>query len=299
MTELVEISNRDLRLTLAPRIGGAITAFRSEGRHGVVDWMRPTDPAALAKGDVLGTACFPLVPYSNRIRDAAFRFGDHAVRLDHAFPHALHGHGWLAPWTVEARATDRATLSFTRSAGDWPWAYRAEQRFVLHAHRLDVTLSLQNLGTTPMPAGMGLHPYFPRTPGTVLTAAIDAMWETDAAILPTVLVDPDSARDPRRGLAVDRVPLDNCYTGWNGRAVIDWPERRARLTMSGQGPYTFFVVYTPSGKDHFCAEPVSNATDAVNLVAQGRDDTGLRVLAPGERLEALASFAPELLPGRD
>jgi aldose 1-epimerase len=185
MIDTVELARGALRLSLAPALGGSIVAFRSLTRTGTVDWMRPTDPAALRDGDVLGTACFPLVPYSNRIRDAAFRFGDHAVRLDHALPHALHGHGWLAPWTVEALAADRATLSFERAAGDWPWAYRAEQRLVLHEQRLDVTLSLRNLGSTPMPAGIGLHPYFPRTAGTVVTAAIDAMWETDAAILPT------------------------------------------------------------------------------------------------------------------
>lgn len=298
MTDILDLVRGDLRLSLAPRLGGSIVVFRSETRDGAMDWMRPTDPAALRDGDVLGTACFPLVPYSNRIRDGAFRSGGHAVRLDHACPHALHGHGWLAAWEVEARAADRATLSFTRAAGDWPWPYRAEQRFELNEQRLDLTLSLQNLGTTPMPAGIGLHPYFPRTPATVLTAAIDAMWETDAAILPTVLVDPDAARDPRRGLAVDRVELDNCYTGWRGRAEILWPERRAKLTMTAQGPYTFFVVYTPSGKDFFCAEPVSNATDAVNLAAQGRDDTGLLTLAPGARLEAKTCFAPEWLPAR-
>lgn len=293
MSATLDLARGALRLVLAPELGGSIVAFRSEGRRGGVDWMRPTDPAALAKGDVLGTACFPLVPYSNRIRDAAFRFDGRAVRLDHAWPHALHGHGWLAPWQVEAATADAAVLSFTRPAGDWPWAYRAEQAFVLRDSRLDVTLSLRNLGTTPMPAGLGLHPYFPRTPGTKLTAAIASIWETDAAVLPTALVEPDRARDPRRGLAVDSVPLDNCYAGWSGRAVIEWPERRARLTMSGQGPCDVLVVYTPSGRPFFCAEPVSNATDAVNLAAQGRQDTGLRVLQPGERLAALFTFAPE------
>jgi aldose 1-epimerase len=54
----------------------------------------------------------------------------------------------------------------------------------------------------------------------------------------------------------------------------------------------FFVVYTPTGEPYFCAEPVSNATDAVNLVAAGRDDTGLLVLEPGETASARIVFAP-------
>jgi hypothetical protein len=40
-------------------------------------------------------------------------------------------------------------------------------------------------------------------------------------------------------------------------------------------------------------EPVSHVTDAVNLAAAGRPDTGLRSLPPGATLRAAVTLAPE------
>ena len=62
--------------------------------------------------------------------------------------------------------------------------------------------------------------------------------------------------------------------------------------VTAEGPMGFFVVYTPTGESYFCAEPVSNATDAVNLVSTGRDDSGLLVLEPGQGASARVVFAP-------
>jgi aldose 1-epimerase len=281
------------RLELVPGIGGSVAAFFAEGPRGRVDWMRPMPEAARVAGDVLEAACFPLFPFSNRIRRGAFPFEGRAVRMVHPYANAEHGHGWLSAWRVEESAADRATLVLDRAASeDWPFAYRATQAFALHPDRLEIRIAIRNTGTTRMPAGMGIHPYFPRTPRTTLHAGVDAIWETDAEVLPTALVPATPPRDPRAGLAVDEVALDNCFAGWNGRAEIDWPERGARLSMRAEGPLGFLVVYTPPGEPYFCAEPVSNATDAFNLAAAGRDDTGMVVLAPGEEASARVSFAP-------
>ena len=165
MTVIVTLRSGALRLDLAPAIGGAISRFASEGPDGAIEWMRPMSGAAIAAGDVLGSSCFPLVPYSNRIRDNAFAFDGRHVRMEHPYAHALHGHGWLAPWQVEGAAADRASLVFARNATpDWPFAYRARQDFILAGGRLDMRIEIVNAGDRRMPAGFGLHPYFPRTP---------------------------------------------------------------------------------------------------------------------------------------
>jgi aldose 1-epimerase len=61
----------------------------------------------------------------------------------------------------------------------------------------------------------------------------------------------------------------------------------------GQPPLDFLVVYTPPGRPFFCAEPVSHITDAFNLVAAGRTDTGARSLAAGETLRAKVTLSVE------
>ena len=176
----------------------------------------------------------------------------------------------------------------------WPWAYRAVQRFQLTPAGLELELAVTNEGDATMPAGLGWHPYFPRTPETTLTARVTEIWLTDAEIMPILCVAPPPDRDPRHGLAVDRAALDNAFVGWDGHAVVTWPERRARLRLAASPPLGTLVVYTPPARPFFCAEPVSHITDAFNLAAGGQADTGMLVLAPGESVRATFTLTPEL-----
>jgi aldose 1-epimerase len=176
----------------------------------------------------------------------------------------------------------------------WPWAFRAVQRFALTAGGLDLELSLTNESDALMPAGLGWHPYFPRTPQATLTARVTDLWLTDAESLPVDRVPPPRDRDPGQGLAVDRVPLDNAFAGWDGRALIAWPEHGARLRLAAPPPLQILIVYTPPDRPFFCAEPVSHLTDAFNLAGGGLPDTGMLVLEPGETLRAALTLTPEI-----
>jgi aldose 1-epimerase len=287
----------DAALEVVPAAGGAVARYWRERGDVIWEWLRPAPAAALVGGDPYEVAAaFPLVPFSNRIRDGRFRFEGRPVVLPpnrSTERHSIHGHGWQACWTCLDRTPAVALLEYRHAAGAWPWAYRATQRLVLTPERLTVELTLSNESEARMPAGLGWHPYFPRTPRTMLTAPVTAMWLTDEQMLPAELVPPAPARDPSAGVPADRVALDNGFVGWSRRAVIDWPERGARLVMTATSPLDVLVVYTPSGRPYFCAEPVSHVTDAVNLAASGRIDTGLRVLEPGETLRAAVTLAPE------
>ena len=285
-------------LELSPA-GGCITAFRWQRDNGPVDWMRPAPAGAeVAPTD---TACFPLVPYSNRIREGRFAFEGETYQLALNFPperHAIHGHGWQGRWRTEEQTAATATLVYDHPnavSGDaWPAAYRAEQRFELSETDLLIEIAVTNAGERAMPVSLGLHPYFPRTPACRLSATVGQMWESDAEVMPTRRISPPADRDPSRGVEPARTALDACFTDFAGRAVIEWPERRARLTLQADAVLSFLVVFTPPGEDFFCVEPVSAMTDAVNLAMQGRRDTGLRTLAPGERLAAKALYTPHL-----
>lgn len=274
-------------LEVAPVAGGCVTAYRWRRGGVAIDWLRPAPPdSAFTPND---SACFALVPYSNRIREGRFRFGGQVYRLQPNFapaPHTIHGHGWKLPWRILQQSEGSLSLTYDHDGSDWPAPYRAEQLFALHDGALSIEIALTNTGTRPMPAGLGLHPYFPRTPACRLTAAVENMWATDAEVMPTELV-----AAALNALSPDACPLDNGFTGFGGRAVIDWPERRASLTLQADPALAFLVVYTPAAKDFFCVEPVSHCTDAVNLAAS-RDDTGLRVLQPGERFAAVVRFTP-------
>ncbi|WP_299394171.1 aldose 1-epimerase [Pelagibius sp.] len=284
--------------------GGCITAFRWHREGNPIDWMRPApSTASFAPTEA---ACFPLVPYSNRIREGRFSFEGESYQLAPNFPperHAIHGHGWQNRWRAANQAADAVTLVFDYpedsdgDGSDWPASYRAEQRFELSEQDLMVEIAVSNTGTRVMPAGLGLHPYFPRTPECRLTAAIGRMWESDAEVMPADLVVPPPDRDPSRGIQPAKAGLDNCFTDFGGQAVMEWPEWGAKLTMTSEAVLGFLVVYTPPGERFFCVEPVSAITDAVNLAQQGRSDSGFRSLAPGARFAARTVFTPHLEAG--
>lgn len=290
--ERIAISDGRAEAEIAPQ-GGCITAFRWQTEGGAIDWLRPAPEGG--RPAPVDTACFPLVPYSNRIRDARFSFEGRDYRLARNFgesPHSIHGHGWTAPWEVTARKDNALTLAYRHSEADWPAGYLAEQSFSLREGALTVEIAVTNEGQRAMPAGLGLHPYFPRSPQCRLAAGVEGMWRTDDEVMPTELVKADLGG----GLCPEETALDNCFTGFAGQAVVDWPERRASLTLDADPALAFLVVFTPPGEDFFCVEPVSHSTDAVNLAA-ARGDTGLKVLQPGERFAAAVCFVPNLGPG--
>ncbi len=279
-------------LDVFPEIGGAIGAYYAFAEGLRLDWLRPADDAAIARGDVEGMGCFPLVPFSNRVRDGRFVFdGVEAFILPVPGPHAEHGHGWRRPWRTIAQGPSWLTIEFEMHDADWPFPYRARQNFRLSADRLDVTLSIENQGARAMPIGLGLHPYFPRTPQCRLSARVAGMWNVDAEVMPIDLAaPPPHDADPGRALAPDDVELDNCFAGWDGDARIDWPERGAWLTLHAGKPLRHLVVYSPRGETYFCVEPVSHCTDAFNLAAKGMADTGMLRLEPDEAIAATTIF---------
>jgi len=295
--EMLRLEGGGLKLELCPALGGSITNLRwNHPAGGAIDLLRPTDPDSIAKGDIEAVSCFPLTPFSNRVRQGRFAFEGREIGLpaNTSEPHAQHGHGWQRPWQVAMASAERAVLRLHHKSGDWPFDYAAEQRFHLCAGVLEIEFVARNDGDRPMPYGFGLHPYFPRTAKCRLSASVSGFWETDHEVMPTRHTAPPPLLDPAAGLPVAERSMDNAFTGWRGRAVIDWPERATRLTMTATPPLGVLVVYIPPGESYFCAEPVSNITDAFNLAAE-RGDTGMIVLSRGGSVSARVTLRPQAL----
>ena len=287
--DLITLRAGDAAVELAPEAGGSVTRYWIERGAVTREWLRPTPAGALRAGRPYPAAAFPLVPYSNRIRAGRFSFRGRSVVEPLNRPperHAIHGHGWQARWQPTEVTAATARLEYRHPAGAWPWAYHATQRFTLTPSGLTVELSLSNQSAAPMPAGLGWHPYFTRTPRVTITADVRAMWLTDEEKMPTERVAPPAAPFGRG--------RDNCFVGWSRRVTIDWPELGARLVMHAEPPLDYLVVFTPARRPFFCVEPVSHVTDAFNLADAGRDGTGILVLEPGETLRTAVVLTPEL-----
>lgn len=283
---MADLAHGDYGLSAAPELGGAVTRLTWRGR----DLLRPA-PAGVS--DILQTSSFALAPFANRIAQGAFTFEGRAVQLAPNFgdhPHALHGHGWQRAWSLDEAGPARLRMSYVYEPGDWPWPYHCTQELELDDSGAMFSLALHNRADTPMPASLGFHPYFLRTPGAELIANVSGVWRVDDTILPTHF-DRRVDRPFAKGVFVDELPfIDNCYTGWDSNAVIVYEEHGVEIL--GSPEFAFFHLYFPVGETFFCAEPVSAMPDAVNHAAAPA--SGLRVLAPGEtfsvsaRIEAIA-----------
>nr|WP_295107416.1 aldose 1-epimerase [uncultured Caulobacter sp.] len=270
---MTAIEKGQARLVLAPEVGGAIAAFTIGGR----DVLRPMAAGAT---DALLASSFPLVPFCNRIPNGRFTFEGREVVLPPnlaGHSHTLHGQGWRAAWTVEKAEGGEAVLSYDHAPGDWPWAYRAEQRIVLSETGFRAELTVTNTGEAAMPAGLGFHPYFPRRDGEVLTAANDGVWMIDADVLPTVHHAGPWEADWAAGAAVEGHGLiDHCYTGWNQRAVLSAPGQPDTV-VTASPECRWLHVYVPPGEDHYCVEPCASRPNPF-----GEGETGMVTIRPGE-----------------
>jgi len=285
---LLRLTADDYALDVDPALGGSIARFEWRG----LALMRAT-----CGPSVLDTACFPLVPFSNRIAHGRFRAGGRAFRLAPNFPgrdhpHTLHGFGWLSPWRVAEADEARAVLVHEHEAGEWPWSYRAEQEFALSEAGLRHSLAVTNLSATPMFAGLGVHPYFPRSARTLYRGLHRGEYQVDGEVLPVGLDLRAEAIDWWQGAPVATRPIDTAYTGREGALAIVWPERNLSLAIEPSPALTFTVVYVPRDEDIFCVEPVSHAIDAIN---DADPQSGALWLGPRETMRIHIDYRAEAL----
>ena len=179
------------------------------------------------------------------------------------------------PWTVTAEAGFKCTLGHSYDGeGAWPWAYDAEQRVRLGSQGCAITLDVTNRGDTPMPCGLGLHPYLRRRPEARVRFASSGMLVLDDGLIPTgEMADPGLFADWSSGAMPPAETVDHCFAGWGGTAQAS--DDCGTITIAARGA-PFFHLYAPADGSALCCEPVSNGPDALN-----RASAEMIVLPPG------------------
>jgi aldose 1-epimerase len=307
MESLLALNSGRFAAGVSPALGGTLAYFGFL-EDKAVDFVRPTLARALAERDVRSTSGYPLVPYSNRIGEGRFRFEDVSYKLDlnSVIPmHPIHGVGWLRPWSVrnvksvrtgQQTMIGRVTLALTHVASGpndraWPWSFEALQNFELDDDQLRWGIAVTNRDTRAMPAGIGMHPFFPKTPATEVRFAARSVWRNNDRMLPLgrTPVPPEWNFTARRPTA--ELNVDNCFGGWSGGAQIVWPERGWGLQIDADPVFGHLVVFTTPARDSIAIEPISHANNAVNLVHE-YNDTGLVALQPGQTLSGSFTMRP-------
>ncbi|TWF58886.1 aldose 1-epimerase [Neorhizobium alkalisoli] len=278
-------------------MGGLILGFWKEDESGPVPLLREAPDDA----DALSSACYPLVPFGNRVKGNRFDFEEQSYRFSPNTswdPHYLHGEGWLSQWSVVEQSDNRATMSFSHRGGHTPYIYRATQTFLLADDGLQLTLSVENQGEEALPFGLGWHPFFPMTPKTTLFAPAQRFWTEVEGWLPgeaTAIPDDLDFSEPA---CLPHRWVNNGFEDWSGAAVIAWPERSMQLRLMADPILRHAVLFISDAtfdpqfrRDYFCFEPMSHLANGHNLPGFG----GLKILQPGQHMSGSIRLRPESL----
>ncbi len=267
-------------IVVVPEYGAGLLGWL----YGPTAVLRRALPQA-AMGDFHALSCFPLLPYANRIAGGCFTWDGQQHILTRNFgdrAHTIHGIGRQRPWTMSQVRPNAVSLELNHEAdADWPFAFQATMSYALNGPTLTVDLSLINRHAAAAPAGLGIHPYFPKPPGATLQFDASGAWENGPDTLPLRHgpVPPDWSFSPARPVA--SVQLDNCFTGWSRTANIE--AGAASLRIEASAAFANLQVFTPPWGDFFCVEPVTHVPDAINRPGLPADQAMVS-LQPGATL---------------
>ncbi len=282
---LVDLNAHGWDIVIDPENGAGFRKCQFQGH----DIFRP-----FAAGEApFNHGNFALVPYSNRIAHGKFSYEGKKIQLPlniEGHAHQLHGFGWQAKWDVTARQEDAVFLKYLHEKDAWPWRFEATQHWKISGDTLSCTLSIKNLSDEMMPAGLGLHPYFPRVHDAILSFMSDQHFVADEDCIPYAIQPISQSVDFSNGKAVLGTKLDDCFSCPTGKGRISWPSLNLQLDITS-GPHAVHaIVFSPEGEDYFCYEPVSNINNGINWRERADCPPGIVDLAPGAVMQETTDF---------
>ena len=284
------LENDYLKAEILPEAGASLVSLAGKVNGNWQTLMRLTSPQAIQDLNAWEMASFILAPYSNIIPGGLFRFRGQAYTLktNYEGEAAIHGDVYRHPWKVdEASSGYLACQLDSRQVSDfnYPFPLVVEVHYALRAEMLKIWLSMTNVGKNPMPAGLGIHPFFNRQFAGTEDAAYLQLHATGYY--------PDN-QSPMQDIkpelnftdisSLGEKNLNHCFGGWDGRARIVYPKSGVEMKLECDDIFGHVVVYNPPEKSYFCVEPVSHANNAFNLADAGQSGTGMKTLRPGERI---------------
>ena len=154
---IVTLHTAQSRLEIAPELGGSIVNFQVD----INGETRPIIRQVNNPENVLDCGSFPLVPFSNRIKNGEFTWNDREIKLPINMPptpHAIHGSGWQHAWQIVEQSDTKLVIEYRnqcRNGRSILW----QQTFELEAHTLTVRSHTKQITKPCLPVGHILfHP---------------------------------------------------------------------------------------------------------------------------------------------
>jgi aldose 1-epimerase len=271
--EIVRVESEAISVELLPEVGARLHRLRAFGH----DLLRTPDDPATHAGDPFFWGAYVLAPWANRIDARPTPVGDRTVDLSPNFPDgsAIHGQVYARAWE---RRGDGLGIDM-RDSG-WPWPYEVTIDPSIEGNVLHLDLVLVNRSDSPMPAGLGLHPWWRKPVEVAIASESFYPTTTDSAS------SPDSVRDEfdlrrRRSMPSG---LDAAWTGLKDPAAeLFWPAAGIRVTMHGEGGDPHVVAASPPELDAVAVELQSHAPQGLRRTLAGEPGS-LALVDPGDTL---------------
>ena len=219
-----------------------------------------------------------MAPWGNRLAHGPIRFGSKTIDLAANFPDgsAIHGQVYARRWEPQADGT----LRVEGGGEGWPWPYEVIQRIGVQERSLALELELRNLGDEPMPAGLGLHPWF-RRPVRIAVRADRVFTPNSQSPADPV---PVSGRHDLRRLGELAPDLDATWSGLAYPPVeLAWPAAGVQATMTMVPADGCVVAASPAAFDAVAVEPQTHAPQGLRRLLNG-EPAAMVPLDPGAAL---------------
>jgi aldose 1-epimerase len=270
-----------IEVVVLPQVGARLHQIRVDGH----DLLRTPADLDLHRSDPFFWGGYVMAPWGGRIEAAPTVVAGRLIDLSPNFVDgtAIHGQVYDRPWRLD----DDGWLRCDGGGDGWPWPYSVAMRVTVSEPSVGVHLRLVNRADGPMPAGLGLHPWFRRPLEVRLDAADVIVSNTDPASLP----EPVHGAHDLRTLTAIPDGLDATWATLGDPPVtLRWPATGIEATMRIGAPASFVVAASPGHLDAVAIEPQTHAAQAIRRLLRG-EPGALALLEPGGTLELRMDLA--------
>lgn len=262
----VILERGNYRLQVDTALGGRLLSL--DWRQPDGSWtalLEPVEPDNYA----FNAGCFVMAPFANRLADGQFIFEGELVQFpinEPANHNAIHGLSRLSKGEIISQTRASLICKYPVHDAASGYLYDLIQSLQIDETGVNYGLEITHFGAKPRPYGIGLHPWFIRTPETQLSFTAACFFHRDERGLVTNTAPMSGHWDFTVPVSLRQLPwFDAHYSGWNNRmAVLTRPEDNLNIIVSASDTLKNLHIYVPDARNIVCIEPVSHVPDVQN-----------------------------------
>jgi len=253
-----------------PQQGARLLSLQRKQRGGL-------EPIVLApcEGQLIGqkATAFPLIPFGGRLQDGIFAWQDGNIRLPcQPGQCILHGDGSRRPWNIHDHTPESITMGLEYPSQGWPFPARIQMRYLVRGPSFKAIFYVRNLSASPIPFGLGWHPYFAFAKDHWLTLNVK-----DRAKLTASGFSPKLRPEPRI----------QTFSAGDGPATWQFRFGGGSIQM-GRGASAMYDIVCSSSVDHVVIHLAPNQDSiAIEPMSHPLHDPGASVV-PGNGRKSMA-----------